>query len=79
MNYKDQVMIFIKDELLEEELNINENTSLFEDRILDSLNLLNLISYMEDTFNIKIGITEVNIENFDSVKKIIEFLEGKIK
>ncbi len=72
------ILDYIKNELLEDEsFEIDEDSSLFQDRILDSLNLLSLISFLEDKYSIKVETSEVNIDNLDSVTKITAFLQTK--
>jgi len=78
MDKAQTIIEFIKDELLDDDdVEIALETSLFQDRILDSLNLITLISFLEKTFNIKINTTEVIIENLDSVGNMVAFLGRK--
>ena len=72
------IINFIIDELLEDEsISLTGTTSLFQERILDSLNLVSLISYLEETFNCKIDPSEVNFENMDTVTNMLAFIEKK--
>ncbi|MCK5614410.1 acyl carrier protein [Candidatus Pacearchaeota archaeon] len=73
-----QIIDFITEELLDEDdIVIKKETSLFQDRVLDSLNLLSLIAFLEKKFDIKIASSEINYENLDSVANILKFLECK--
>lgn len=76
MDKKKTVLDFIFEELLDGD-DINYETSLFKDNILDSLNLLSLVSFLEKTFNIKINASEINYENLDSIENIANFLSKK--
>lgn len=78
MNKKEDIINFIKGDLLDDSDEvITLETSLFEERLLDSLNLITLIAHLEKTYGIKINPAEVNIDNLDSVGKIIAFLQRK--
>ena len=78
MEKKELILSYIQDELIDdEEIEIREDTSLFQDRILDSLNLVSLLSFLEKTFKIKIATSEVNFENLDTVSNMLVFLETK--
>ena len=50
-------------------------TGLASDGIIPSLMLLNLISELEDEFDIDINIGDVVMENFDSVESIWELVQ----
>lgn len=75
MDIKKTVKDFIEDEFLDDD--IDYETSLFKDNILDSLNLLSLVSFLEKTFNIKIKASEINYENLDSIENMASFLSRK--
>jgi acyl carrier protein len=72
------ILEFICKELLLEKIEINETTSLFENKILDSMNLSELIVFIEHTFRIRVAPSEVIFENLDSVKQIVGFIEKKL-
>lgn len=74
----EQIKTFIEDELLADaDIDIENDTSLFRDQLLDSLNLLSLISFLEKTFSIKISPSEVSIDNMDSIDHMAAFIEKK--
>jgi acyl carrier protein len=73
----DVILEFIRDELLEEDVDIDEDTSLFRDQLLDSMNLTSLIVFLEQTFAIKIKAMDIVYENLDSVRHMLAFIERK--
>ena len=78
MDREKTILDYVRDELLEDpDEEISPDTSLFQSRILDSLNLVRLIGFLEETFNIKINTSEVIIENLDSVRNMLKFLDKK--
>ena len=57
---------------------INITTPLFKDRILDSMNILDLIAYIQKKIGRKLDDNEIVMNNFKDVKTIVEvFIDGK--
>lgn len=54
---------------------IQEDTVLFSSGLLDSFDLLELITMLETAFDRKISAVDVNLENFDSPAQILAFLQ----
>jgi acyl carrier protein len=77
MEKSEIILTYIRDELLDDDEEINDDTSLFDARVLDSIQLLSLISFLEASFQLKISTSEVNLDNLDSVEKMLVFLENK--
>lgn len=76
---KDQIRIFISKETFTDLRKIGDDTLLFEEGIFDSMGLLNLISFMETEFNVKVADSELDTANFGSLNAIVSFLESKVK
>ena len=49
---------------------VEDDTPLFSSGIIDSFGVLELISFLEDTFEIEIDTTQYDISAFDTVRKI---------
>jgi len=58
---------------------IEHDSPLFVQGILDSLSLLRLILYLEQQFGVTVEDGEVIPENFESINRIAEFLNRKMK
>jgi acyl carrier protein len=57
---------------------VEPNTLLFKHRILDSLNVLNLIGYVEEHIARQLEDQEVIMSNFESARRIIDhFFQGR--
>lgn len=75
-----QVRDFIVEHYLFGEGNdLKNNTSLFEHGIVDSLGMMELITFIEKTFNIKVQNDEMLPENLDSLNHIEAFLHQKMR
>jgi acyl carrier protein len=55
----------------------DENESLFESGLLDSENLVDLVSAIEKSFEITIPESELSPRKFDSISRIDEYLSSK--
>ena len=58
--------------------NIDTNKSLYENGIVDSTGVLEIVDFLEETFGIKIEDAELIPDNLDSIKKMSEFVQRKI-
>ena len=56
---------------------ISNNSSLFADGILDSLSLIDIVEKIEQQFSIQIHWNELNLEYFDSIEKMSQFINRK--
>lgn len=74
---KEELLRFIREDLGAEDSGVNETTSLFKSKLLDSMNLTFLITFVEETYNIKVSAMDVVFENFDSVNNLMDFITRK--
>lgn len=66
-------------ELLEEidaDINFKESTTLIDDAILDSFAILEIVSEINDQFDIQIGASDIIPENFNSVEAMWKMIEN---
>lgn len=54
-----------------------DNASFLENGIVDSMNVMEIVAYVEETFNISIEDSEIEPANFDSIESIANFIERK--
>ena len=55
---------------------IDDNIDIF-DLGLDSINVMTLISNLQEAFDFKLEIDELNFENFQTVSTIVEMVQKK--
>jgi acyl carrier protein len=53
------------------------DASFLENGIVDSTNILELVMFVEEKFSITTDDNEITPDNFDSVKKIADFVRSK--
>jgi acyl carrier protein len=56
---------------------LDDKTSFLEEGIIDSTGVLELVTYLEEEFSIKVEDEELIPENLDSIYKIAAYLERK--
>ena len=56
----------------------SDTDSLFDSGIVDSFGVLNLITFLEETFGVQVLDEEVIPENFSSVAAMTRFVNGKL-
>ena len=65
--------------ITEENLNpsqIEFHTSLFSTGTLDSFAMVSLVSFVEKSYGVRVKPTDVTLENFDSIERILRFFDN---
>ncbi len=73
----------IKDYILEEfvpdgDIDVEDNTNLLEEEVVDSLGIFTLVSFIENKFSVSIDAEEVNLDNFETLESITTLVESKL-
>ena len=79
ISIEQEVKVFLSEHLLMEEeiMGLANDDSLLEKGIIDSTGIIDLVSFIEERYRIKIDDEELLPENFDSLRAISEFIENK--
>jgi acyl carrier protein len=56
-----------------------DDTSFLEEGIIDSLGIIELVSFVEKEFGISVSDSELLPDNFDSIAKLSSYIAGKQK
>ena len=56
---------------------LNDDDSFLEKGIVDSTGILELVSFVEETFNIKVEDEELIPDNLDSINHLVNFVQKK--
>jgi len=75
---KNKILDFVCQTTFVDPNKINEETLLFEEGIFDSLGLLNLIAFLEKDFHVKVDDSDLDAENFESIRAIESFVQKKL-
>lgn len=76
INKKD-ILILLKKVSKKKIIKINSN--LIKDKILDSLDLINLVFFIEDKYKIKLDDHELNDNNFKDIQSLTKLINKKIE
>ncbi len=58
--------------------NIEDNRSLFSGGVLDSMDIIGLLSFIEKEFNVRFNPFDVSIESLDSIELIVSTIQKSI-
>lgn len=79
MQLKSDIRDFIVESFLYGANNgLGDDVSFLEKGIIDSTGILELVSFVQDTFGITVQDEEILPENFDSINKLSSFVSGKM-
>lgn len=75
---KEQVRTFVRSNFyVPPAVALADNASLLEQGIIDSTGVLELVSFIEDTFGVSVEDSEMVPQNLDSVEAISSFVSRK--
>ena len=57
---------------------LEDDTSLLEEGIIDSVGVLELVAFLEETFSFRVEDEEIVPENLDSVNKLVTYVQLKL-
>ena len=77
MDAESRITQFIRDSIAAEGRAVGPDTRLFEEGIIDSMTLAELLTFLEDQFEIRIGPMDITPDHFGSVRKIVNYLQKK--
>lgn len=60
---------------LKPDVKFEGQTRLFDDGILDSLDVVSLVSEIDDAFDVEISVVDLRPENFNSVEAMMALIE----
>jgi acyl carrier protein len=80
MTIEQQVRTFITDELNwpGDAAELTPDYPLVQNRVVDSLGIMQLLSFLEERFGIAIADDEFVPENFASIRSITDFVDSKL-
>lgn len=79
MNIETAIRKFIEENfILEGNDHLGTEDSLLEKGIIDSTGVLELVAFIEETFQFKVQDEELVPDNLDSIKNISQFIQSKL-
>ena len=69
-----RILDFIRDELLDEDIEVGLEDDLLSGEVLYSLAVMRLASWVEETFTIEMTPANLTVENFQTVAALTDFV-----
>lgn len=76
MPVRELVRRFIKDSFLVDD--VKDDESFLASGIIDSLGVMQLVTFIESEFQVRVADPDLVPDNFDSVEKVSAFVERKL-
>ncbi|MDP3764330.1 MAG: acyl carrier protein [bacterium] len=73
MNIKETIKVFLEKETQKKVE--DDNTDLIKNGLLDSFNMIRLISFIETELGIRVNMEEIGSDNFNSVENIASTIQ----
>jgi acyl carrier protein len=78
MNTTDEIRAFVKNNFyVPDDLTLSDESSLLDLGIVDSTGVLEIVAFLESSFNVAVDDLEIVPENLDSVARIAGFVSRK--
>ena len=79
MRIEDQIKDYIARNLLfsDNGFPYDDNISFLDEGIVDSVGVMELVSFVEEDFGVKVDDLDITPDNFDSVNKIAAYIRRK--
>ena len=78
---KDKIREYIVEEFAKPKsiMQVADDEALTKNGIIDSMGIFSLVSFLEDTFNVRVGDEEITHDNLESVDAIEKLVMAKAK
>jgi len=73
-NVKQMIRNYITDNLANKEIEFSDTESLYDNGVLDSLKILQLVMFLQNEFQVSLSPTEMQIEDFETIDSITELV-----
>lgn len=73
---KDKILTYLEGISLDKGAVVDEKTDLFESGVLDSLGIISMLSFLQQEFKVSFSPDNLKFENFQSVDKIVDWLNS---
>ena len=79
MDIKEKIREYITNNFLKgQELKTFDEVSFIEEGIIDSVGVLELVAFLEESFDFRVEDEEIIPENLDSINKLVVYVQSKL-
>lgn len=76
MSRKEQLRFYISSTLIQDQrLVLEDETSLLLGGLIDSLGIVRLVTWLEDSLGLKVPLEDVTLENFETLEQLDAYLQ----
>lgn len=76
---KEKMIEFINDYFIKESGTVlDDDTLLVENDIIDSTGVIELVCFIEETFEVRVEDEEIISENLNSINRLVDFIQPKV-
>ena len=76
---REKIKNFIVEKFLDGKEDLDYDLSLFDNDIIDSMQFIILLSFLEKEFDVSIEMEDISLEKFDSINKIAKTISCENK
>ena len=77
MDLPQELKDFVNEELLGGELDVGVDDNLLKNGMVDSIGMVRLVAFIEESYEVSIPPEDFTIENFQSIKVISNYLQER--
>lgn len=79
MNVTDQIRHYLEARLPSDHkgTQLTDNTLLLEQKIIDSIGMLEMIFFIQETFGIEVPDEDISPDHFDTINKLAAYIESR--
>ena len=78
LNIREALRQYVSEELLEEEAPVEDDENLLADGMVDSLGMLRLVAFIEESYGVRVPPQDFTIENFRTIETLDTYLSRKV-
>lgn len=78
MDIKETIREFIANSFLEGDRTFNDDDSFLENAMIDSVGVVELVVFIEETFSFRVEDEEIIPANLDSVNQLVVYVQSKL-
>lgn len=75
---KEKLIRFVSDEILSGTVEVSGDDGLLEEGMVDSLGMVRLVGFIEDSFGFQVPPVDFTIENFQSIDSLTAYLNNRL-
>ena len=77
MNTQEILKDYISNELLNGRQTVDADDDLLGEGLIDSLGAMQFVAFIEDTFELKVPLEDITIQNFRTIESIDRYLQQR--